>query len=93
MLKPTLTRGVSESHFWIGVVYERRQQYEHYTKAIQIAEQFGHLYEKTEPARHLASYALRQGGLDQALSYAKLARALSRRGRFQAVLALRPNTV
>jgi tetratricopeptide (TPR) repeat protein len=86
------TRGVSESHFWIGVVYERWQQYEqtheHYVKALQIAEQSGYSYEKTEPTRHLASYALRQGDLDQALTYAKLALSLREEAGFRPYLPL-----
>jgi tetratricopeptide (TPR) repeat protein len=68
------TRGISESHFWIGVIHERLQQndiaLEHYTKARQIADQYEHHYERTEPSRHLSFQALYKGDLDQALDYA-----------------------
>src|SRR2546423_14953781 len=40
------TRGQAESHFYIGIVYERWQQreqaLEHYMKALEIAEQAGY---------------------------------------------------
>lgn len=74
------TRGEAESHFYIGIVYERWQQrdlaVEHYTKAFQIAEQFGHLFEQSEPTRHLAGDALLKGDLDQALALAQQALSL-----------------
>jgi len=75
-LRETLhdTRGMSESSFQIGVIYERWQQYdraeEYYTKASQIADQYGHSFEKTEPSRHFALHALMKGNLDEALSLA-----------------------
>lgn len=74
------TRGISESNFQIGVVYERWQQYErsqeYYTQARQIADRHRHAFEKTEPARHVAFHALREGDLDQALDLALRALAL-----------------
>jgi len=86
------TRGVSESHFFIGNVYERWQQndlaQQHYTNAERIAEQYGHLYERTEPARHLAGLALHRGNLDQALTYALQALSLREEARFQPFLPL-----
>jgi tetratricopeptide (TPR) repeat protein len=74
------TRGQAESHFYLGIVYERWQQrdlaVQHYTQALQIAEQFGHVFEQSEPTRHLAWDAFLKGDLDQALVSAKLALAL-----------------
>jgi tetratricopeptide (TPR) repeat protein len=73
------TRGMSESHFCIGLVYQFWQQNdlarEHFTKAIQIAEQYGHILEQAEPNRHLTFDALFKGDLEAALTHAR--RALS----------------
>lgn len=81
------TRGVSESHFYIGIVYERWQQedlaLEHYRKALQIAEQSGHLSERSEPTRHLAWNAFWKGDLDQALTYALQALSLREAANFR----------
>ncbi len=81
------TRGISESYFQIGVIYERWQQYdraeEYYTKALHIAEKLGHPYEKTEPARHFAIHALMKGNLDEALSLALQALELREAARFK----------
>lgn len=81
------TRGQAESHFYIGIVYERWQQrdlaVEHYTKALQIAEQFGHLFEKSEPTRHLAGDAFLKGDLDQALVLAQQALSLREAANFR----------
>lgn len=86
------TRGVSESYFQIGLVYERWQQYdqaqEYYTKARQIANQYDHPFEKTEPARHFAIHALRKGNLDQALTLALKALELREEARFRPYLPL-----
>jgi tetratricopeptide (TPR) repeat protein len=75
------SRGQAESHFHLGVVYERWRQGDlavaHYAQALQIAEQAGHLFERCEPTRHLAWNALWKGDLEAALTYAK--RALSLR--------------
>jgi tetratricopeptide (TPR) repeat protein len=70
------TRGICQSLFFIGVVYERWQQHDraqdYYLKAIQLAEHAGHQEEKAEPARHLAGIAwIIKGELDQALVYAR----------------------
>jgi tetratricopeptide (TPR) repeat protein len=71
------TQGISESHFCIGLVYQFWQQNdlarEHFIKAIQVAEQSGHIPEQAEPHRHLTFDALFKGDLDQALIYAKQA--------------------
>lgn len=68
------TKGISESHFFLGTVYERLQNHdqalEHYVNALQIAEQHNHLYEKAEPTRHLAVFALMNDNLDDALTHA-----------------------
>jgi tetratricopeptide (TPR) repeat protein len=68
------TRGISESYFFIGLVYQFWQQNdlarEHFTKAIQIAEQYGHTLEQAEPNRHLTFDALFKGDVDQALIHA-----------------------
>lgn len=75
-LRTTLqdTRGLAESYFYIGVVYERWQQrdqaMQQYTKALEIAHQAGHLFEQSEPARHMAGIALLKGDTATALSYA-----------------------
>lgn len=86
------TRGMSESYFQIGVIYERWQQYarseEYYTKAYQLAEQFGHLFEKTEPVRHFALHALIKGDLDQALTFALQALQLREEAGFTPYLPL-----
>jgi tetratricopeptide (TPR) repeat protein len=86
------TRGMSESYFQIGVVYERWQQYarsqEYYTKARQIADQYDYSFEKTEPARHVAFQALREGDLDQALTLALEALALREAAGFRPYLPL-----
>jgi tetratricopeptide (TPR) repeat protein len=75
------TRGMSESLFYIGIVYERWQQRDlavkQYTKALQTAEQFSHPFEQSEPSRHLAWDAFGQGDVEAALTYAL--RALSLR--------------
>jgi tetratricopeptide (TPR) repeat protein len=81
------TRGMSESYFQIGVIYERWQQYdraeEYYTKARQIADQYGHPFEKTEPARHFAIHALMKGNMDEALGLALQALELREAARFK----------
>ncbi|QYR22893.1 tetratricopeptide repeat protein [Paenibacillus sp. sptzw28] len=86
------TRGISESNFLIGNVYERRQQgdtaVEYYKKAWEIADQYGHLNEKTEPARHFAYYAVMKGNLNQALSYALEALSLREESGFRPYLPL-----
>lgn len=68
------TRGISESHFCIGLVYQFWQQHElareHFTRAIQVAEQYGYVLEQAEPNRHLTVDALFKGDLDQALTHA-----------------------
>jgi tetratricopeptide (TPR) repeat protein len=86
------TRGISESCFQIGVVYERWQQYdrarEYYARARQIADQYDYAFEKTEPARHIAFNALREGNLDQALTLALQALALREEAQFRPYLPL-----
>jgi tetratricopeptide (TPR) repeat protein len=71
------TQGVSESNFFIGLVYQFWQQNdlarEHFIKAIQVAEQSGHILEQAEPHRHLTFDALFKGDLDQALIHARQA--------------------
>lgn len=86
------TRGMSESLFQIGVVYERWAQYaqsqEYYRRAYELAERGQHLLEKTEPARHCAIQALRAGDLDQALDCARNALALREAAGFRPYLPL-----
>lgn len=83
------TRGMSESHFYIGIVHERWGQRElalpHYHKALEIAEQHGYLYERSEPTRHLAWDALRRADrdLDQALTYSQQALSLREAANFR----------
>src|SRR6266849_2126753 len=70
-----------------ALTYQRWQQYdraeEYYTKARQIAEESGHPFEKTEPARHFAIHALMKGNLDEALSLALQALELREAARFK----------
>src|SRR5262249_49107840 len=86
------TRGVSESYFQIGVVYERWQQYdrsqEYYAQARAIADQYDHRFEKIEPARHVAFQALREGKPDQALDLALQALSLREAAQFRPYLPL-----
>lgn len=80
-------RGISESYFQIGTVYERWGQYdralEYYTKARQIADQYNYAFEKTEPTRHLTLHALIRGDLDQALTLALQALELREKAGFK----------
>lgn len=73
------TRGMSETHFGIGLIYQFWQQHKvargHFTMAIQIAEQHGHVLEQAEPHRHLTMDALFKGDLDEALVHAQQALA------------------
>ena len=81
------TRGQAESHFYIGIVYERWQQreqaLEHYMKALEIAEQAGYVFEKSEPTRHLTWDAFLRGDLDQAVIYGKQALSLREAANFK----------
>jgi tetratricopeptide (TPR) repeat protein len=81
------TRGVSESHFCIGLVYQFWQQNdlarEHFTQAIQVAEQYGHILEQAEPHRHLTLDALFKGDLDEALAHALRALSFREAGNFR----------
>jgi tetratricopeptide (TPR) repeat protein len=81
------TRGISESHFCIGLVYQFWQQndlaLEHFTVAIQVAQESGHILEQAEPNRHLTLDALFKGDLDQALTHAKLALSFREAGGFK----------
>jgi tetratricopeptide (TPR) repeat protein len=81
------TRGISESHFGIGLVYQFWQQNElareHFIKAIQVAEQYGHVLEQAEPNRHLTIDALFKGDLDQALIHAQRALSFREAGGFR----------
>jgi tetratricopeptide (TPR) repeat protein len=81
------TRGISESHFFIGLVYQFWQQdglaRKQFTKAIQVAEQYGHILEQAEPNRHLTFDALFRGDLDQALIHAKRALSFREAGGFK----------
>lgn len=81
------TRGQAESHFYIGIVHERWQQrdlaVEQYTKALETAEHFHHLFEQSEPTRHLAWDAFGKGDLEAALSYALRALSLREAANFR----------
>lgn len=81
------TRGISEACFHIGLVYQFWQQNdlarEYFTKAIQVAEQNGHILEQAEPNRHLTLDALFKGDLDQALTYAQRALSFREAGGFK----------
>jgi tetratricopeptide (TPR) repeat protein len=62
-----------------GLVYQFWQQNElareYFSRAIQVAEQHGHILEQAEPNRHLTFDALFRGDLEAALTHAR--RALS----------------
>lgn len=81
------TQGISESHFFIGVVHQFWQQHEvareHFAQAIQVAEQHGHILEQAEPHRHLTVDALFRGDLDQALTNAQQALSFREAGGFK----------
>lgn len=81
------TRGVSESLFCIGLVYQFWQQHEsareHFTRAIDVAEQGGHVLEQAEPNRHLTIDALFKGDLDAALIHAQRALSFREAGGFR----------
>lgn len=81
------TRGISESSFGIGLIYQFWQQHElareHFSRAIQVAEESGDVLEQAEPNRHLTLDALFKGDLDQALTYAKLALSFREAGGFR----------
>jgi tetratricopeptide (TPR) repeat protein len=81
------TRGISESHFCIGLVYQFWQQNdlarEHFTKAIQVAEHNGHILEQAEPNRHLTFDALFRGDLEAALTHARRALSFREAGGFR----------
>lgn len=85
-------RGISESFFQIGAIYERWRQQDqaqtYYRKACQIADQSDCRFEKTEPLRHMALYAFRQGNLDQALTCASEALSLRQAAGFKPYLPL-----
>lgn len=91
-LRETLhdTRGMSESLFYIGVVYERRQQYDsaqtYYERVLQLAGQHGHTLEKCRAVRHLSGIACDRGDLEQALLYAQEALALRQKINFKLYL-------
>jgi tetratricopeptide (TPR) repeat protein len=81
------TRGISESHFCIGLVYQFWQQNElareHFTRAIQVAEESGYVLEQAEPNRHLTVDALFKGDLEAALTYALRALSFREAGGFR----------
>jgi tetratricopeptide (TPR) repeat protein len=81
------TRGISESHFGIGLVYQFWQQNElareHFTRAIQVAEKSGYVLEQAEPNRHLTVDALFKGDLEAALTHALRALSFREAGGFR----------
>jgi len=83
-------RGVSESLFQIGAVYERRQQADRalncFSQAIRIADRAEYPDGKVEPVRHLAYHALMQGKLDEAAQYARQALELREKSGFKPYL-------
>jgi tetratricopeptide (TPR) repeat protein len=81
------TRGISESHFCIGLVHQFWQQNElareYFIRAIQVAEEAGDVLEQAEPHRHLTVDALFKGDLEAALTHAKLALSFREAGGFR----------
>jgi tetratricopeptide (TPR) repeat protein len=86
------TRGLSESHFFIGNVHQFWRQPDlaqaHFAEASATAERYSHSFEQVEPARHLAFLALGRGDLDQALVFGERALALREAVRFRPFLPL-----
>jgi len=88
-LRETLhdSKGCSESHFLLGLIYQFWQQNElareHFMTAIQIAEDNGLVLEQAEPNRHLMFDARLQGDLDQALLYGERALFFREAGGFK----------
>jgi tetratricopeptide (TPR) repeat protein len=86
------TRGLSESHFFIGNVHQFWRQpdraHAHFAEASAIAERYGHSFEQVEPARHMAFLALGRGDLEQALALAERALSLREAVRFRPFLPL-----
>ena len=80
-------RGISESHFGIGLVHQFWQQNElareHFARAIQVAEQYGYVLEQAEPNRHLTIDALLKGDLEAALTHALRALSFRETGGFR----------
>ena len=64
---------VSESLFYIGLIYENKDQLDKaqasYTEALQVAEKHGYNAEQSFPVRHLGLIYLEQGDLDKAKQY------------------------
>jgi tetratricopeptide (TPR) repeat protein len=67
------TRGVAESLFYAGLIYERWGQrdiaHSYYTKALTLAEKYGYTLEQSYALRHLAGLAQQAGDLEQALTF------------------------
>lgn len=81
------TRGISESLFGIGLVYQFWQQNEqareYFTRALQVAEEGEHILEQAEPHRHLMLDASFRGDLEVALSHALSALSFRETGAFK----------
>jgi hypothetical protein len=71
-----------KSFFGISPCYNELAR-EHFIKAIQVAEQYGHILEQAEPNRHLTFDALFRGDLDQALTHARRALSFREAGGFR----------
>ena len=67
------TRGMAESLFYTGLIYERWGQrdtaQDYYTKALALAEEHGYAIEKSYALRHLAGLAQEAGDLEKALAF------------------------
>src|SRR5258708_3906277 len=74
-----LTRGTHQYQFW----QQNELAREHFTRAIQVAEQGGHLLEQAEPNRHLTFDALFRGDLEAALTHAQRALSFREAGGFR----------
>jgi tetratricopeptide (TPR) repeat protein len=63
-------RGIAETLFHIGMVYERKEQYDqaraHYIAALDLANEHGYTREKANALRHLGRLAVQRGDLDGA---------------------------
>ena len=74
-------RVISESLFYMGLIYDNKEQWEKaqelYTEALQVADKHGYKAEQSFPERHLGLIYLEQGNLDKARLY--LAESLSLR--------------
>ncbi|HLJ32179.1 MAG TPA: tetratricopeptide repeat protein, partial [Ktedonobacteraceae bacterium] len=75
-------RGISESLFYIGLIYQNGDQpdnekaFDYFTRSFHIAEEHAYKLEASYAARHIASILGERGEVEQALPYALRSLAL-----------------